>query len=217
MINIISDHIQAARDRLITQYKDAPNLIAILDSLTTQIQDLENAYHSLFLGRWIENAEGLVLDDFGTIVGQAREGFDDDFYKILLYVKIGENISQGETERVISIYKIITRATRVMLGERYPAGVDLLSNGTINPITAQFIMNRLQRVVGAGIRVDHIGHFHPTTPFGFLGAPDAAGFNVGEWAYLYNTSPFFSFKNPNRADISGFGTLSDHVYGGKFI
>lgn len=222
IVEKIENHIEQARDRIISQYKDAPNLTAILDAFVKQVQDLEDASHSLFEGRWIDNAEGQVLDDFGTIVGQERLGFDDDFYRILLYAKIGENISQGETVRVVDVYKIITRADRAELQEHFPGGMIILSNGEINPITANFILERLQRVVGAGIRVDRIGQFSKTNPFGFAGAPGAQGFSDinqvigGEFAFLYDTARPFSFANPNRNDVAGFGTLEDHIFGGRF-
>lgn len=222
MIGKISNHKEQATDRLIEQYKQAEKLIGILDAFNSQTQDLEDALHSLFEGRWIENASGDVLDRFGEIIGQGRLGFDDDFYKILLYVKLGENISQGETERVIDIYRIITRADICQLQEHYPAGMTLLSNGTINPITASFIYNKLQGVAGAGIRIDRIGEFSDR-PFGFVGAPTALGFGTlddlaigGEFAHFYDTAPPFSFKDPSRDDIGGFGTLQDHIYGGRF-
>jgi len=221
-VSKITNHIQEAQDRLIEQYKQATNLISILDSFNRETQDLEDALFSLFEGRWIENASGQVLDDFGTIIGQERLGFDDDFYKILLYVKLGENISQGETERVIDIYKIITRTSIAQLQEHYPAGMTLLSNGTINPITAEFIYNKLQGVVGAGIRIDRIGEFSGT-PFGFSGAPTALGFGTvvdgsigGEFAFFYDTSPKFGFEDPSNEGILGFGTIEDHIYGGRF-
>lgn len=222
IVTKIDNHIQEARDRLISQYKDAPKFTAILDSLVAQIQGLEDAAYSLYLGRWIDQAVGQTLDDFGTIVGQERLGFEDDFYKILLYAKIGENVSQGETVRVVDVYKIITRAQRAELQEHFPAGMILLSNGTINPITANFILERLQRVVGAGIRVDRIGQYSKTNPFGFVGAPDAQGFSDttqtsgGEFAFFYDTARPFSFLNPNRNDIAGLGTLEDPIFGGKF-
>ncbi len=222
LVDKIENHIQEARDRLISQYKDAPNFTAILDSLVSQIQGLEDAGHSLFLGRWIDEAIGRTLDDFGTIVGQERLGFEDAFYKILLYAKIGENVSQGETVRVVDVYKIITRADRAELQEHFPAGMILLSDGTINPITATFILDRLQRVVGAGIRIDRIGQFSKTNPFGFAGAPGAEGFSDinqvigGEFAFFYDTAKPFSFFNPNRNDVAGLGTLEDHIFGGKF-
>lgn len=229
IIEKINDHVEAAKGRLLTQYKQAENLKSILDAFNNQTQDLEDAIYSLFEGTWVENAEGQVLDDFGTIVGQAREGFDDDFYRILIYVKMGENVSQGETERVIDIYKIITQATLCQMQEKFPAGVDLISNGQINPITAEFIYNRIQRVVGAGIRIDNIGLMNADAHFAFLGAPgNVAGFDDlnnpgvgGEFAYFLDTSKKFGFLDADtgQALVDGtttFGTLDDPVLGGRF-
>jgi hypothetical protein len=225
MIVQITDHIGEAKARLIQQYKDADNLKAILDSFNQQTQDLETVFYSLLEGRWVDNATGKTLDDFGTIVGQARSGFDDEFYRILLKLKMVENISQGETETVISAYKIVTRATEAFLDEHFPAGLILLSNGTINPVTAQFISTRLQKIVGAGIRVDQIGHYDDGA-FGFLGAPNSGTFGDatdalvgGVFAYLYDISLPFSFFDSNDPDDktgAGFGTLDDHILGGQF-
>lgn len=221
-VDKINNHIEQAEDRLIEQYKQAEKLKSILQSFNRETQDLEDAIHELFEGRWIDNASGQLLDDFGTIIGQDRLGFDDAFYKILLFVKLGQNISQGETERVIDIYKIITRATIAQLQEHYPAGMTLLSNGTINPITAEFIYNQLQAVTGAGIRIDRIGEFSEE-PFGFVGAPTALGFGTvadssigGTFAFFYDTSPKFGFEDPSNEGILGFGTIEDHIYGGRF-
>lgn len=226
----IINHKEEAKNRLITQYKNAEKLKIILDAFNSQTQDLEDAIFSLFEGTWIENATGQVLDDFGTLVGQAREGFDDDFYRILIYVKMGENISQGETERVIDIYKIITQATLCQLQEKFPAGLDLISNGVINPVTAEFIYNRLQKVVGAGIRIDNIGLMDANAHFGFLGAPgNSEGFDDlsspgvgGVFAYFLDTNLKFGFSNAlnGLALVDGtttFGTTDDPHIGGRFL
>ena len=212
MTGKITTHVTDAEGNLVQQYKEATKLKALLGALSTQVQSLEDALHSLIEGRWIENASGQVLDDFGEIIGQERMGFDDDFYKILLYVKMGENVSQGETERVIDIYKIITRATLVQLSEIYPAGIELMSNGSINPITAEFIYDKIQRVRAAGVRIDRIGHFD-AKPFGFAKAPGAAGFNQGKLGYYYKTSKKFAFSG--NANAGGFGTLEDRIIGGR--
>lgn len=212
MTDKITTHVTDAEGNLIQQYKEATKLKTLLGALNVQVQDLEDALHSLIEGRWIENASGQVLDDFGEIIGQERMGFDDDFYKILLYVKMGENVSQGETERVIDVYKIITRATLVQLSEVFPAGIELMSNGTINPITAEFIWDKIQRVRAAGVRIDLIGHFD-AKPFGFSKAPGAAGFNQGKLGYFYKTNKKFAFSG--NANAGGFGTLADRIIGGR--
>ena len=222
MIPYINNHIEQAKARLIEQYKDAPNLKATLDAFNAQTQDLENVFQSLYFGRWVNEAEGDVLDDFGTIVGQPRLGFDDEFYRILIYVRIGINISQGETERIVDLYKIITQATLAEIIEQYPAGMYLLSNGFITLQSGQFVLNQLQQVVGAGIRIDGIGYF-TDTPFGFLTAPTALGFGDngdpsegGIFASLYETALPFGFYDPNRKDIGGLGHNADPHYGGKW-
>lgn len=213
MTDQINNHVEDAESNLLQQYREATKLKALLSALNIQVQNIEDALFSLFEGRWIENATGQVLDDFGEIIGQERQGFDDTFYRVLLYVKMGENISQGETERVIDVYKIITQATIVQMREIFPAGVELMSDGTINPITAEFIWAQLQRVRAAGVRIDKIGHFDNVKPFGFLGAPNAQGFDQGKLGYLYKTNKKFAFSgNPNAG---GFGTLADRILGGR--
>lgn len=221
-IPYIDNHIEAAKERLIEQYKDASNLRATLDAFNGQTQDIEDVFQSLYFGRWVSEAEGQVLDDFGTIVGQDRLGFEDDFYRILIYVRIGINISQGETERIVDIYKIITQATLAEIIEHYPAGMYLLSNGTIQLESAQFVLAQLQQVVAAGVRIDGIGYFSDT-PFGFFTAPTALGFgdngdpNVGgTFATLYDTALPFGFYDPSRKDIGGLGHNDDPHYGGKW-
>lgn len=217
----ITDHVEQAKGRLIQQYKESVNLHVVLEAVTQQVQDLEDALYSLLNGRWIESATGVILDDFGTIVGQERLGFDDDFYRLLIYMKIGRNISEGEPERVIDVYKIITQATRCFLDEHYPAGMTLMSDGQINPISASFIYEQMQAVVGAGIRIDQLGLWDSERPFAFAGFPNAYPFgdgpndpNGGIFAYLLDTKKVFGFLG--FSDSEGFGTLDDHIYGGVF-
>lgn len=217
----ITNHVEQAKDRLIEQYKNSENLIGTLKVFTEGTQELEDALYSLLNGRWVDQAEGTVLDDFGTIVGQDRLGYDDDFYRLLIYMRIGKNISEGEPERVISVYKIITQATLCFLEEHYPAGLILLSNGQIDPISAKFIYEQMQDVVGAGIRIDQLGLWDDAQPFAFAGFPNAHPFgdgdndpNGGIFAYLLQTKKDFGFLG--ASDTDGFGTLDDHVYGGVF-
>jgi len=222
MIELITTHKQEAKERLAQQYKDSTKFISFLDALNDQVQDLEETLHSLIDGRWIDSASGQVLDDFGTIVGQERLGFDDTFYRVLLLVKIGQNISEGDPERVIDIYKIITRATQCYLDEYFPGGIYLMSNGEINPITAQFIYEKLQDVVAAGVRIDYIGEYDENYPFAFDGFPNAAPFDDGSdaatagiFAFTYDTAKPFSFEDGSDS-TDGFGTSDDHIVGGRF-
>lgn len=223
MIEKIDSHIQDAINRLAQQYADSSNFQAILSSFNEQIQDLEDTFFNLIEGQWVDNAEGQILDDFGTIVGQDRLGFDDDFYRILIYVKMGQNVSEGEPERLIDVYKIITRANLGWIFEDFPAGLTLMSNGEINPITAQFIYEQLQQVAPAGVRIDYIGQWDDERPFAFDGFPNAKPFDDGSddpssgiWAYTYDTSKPFAFEDGSDK-TEGFGTSDDYRVGGYWV
>ena len=55
------------------------NLIAALG--TDQIQDLEDKARELLYSRDVDNCSGTQLDNLGTIIGQGRLGYDDEFYR----------------------------------------------------------------------------------------------------------------------------------------
>lgn len=224
MIQQITDHAIKARRRLLEQYKGNPELEAILNSFNAQVQELENTIVDLNTRLDINQISGALLDAFGTIVGQDRLNYDDVFYRILLLIKIGKNTSQGDPEKVIQIYKLITQAVKVQYQELYPAGVYLLSSGVINPVTANFIYENLGDVLPAGVRLDHFGEFEPGDAFAFEGDPtDTDGFSEiatplegGQFAGLYFNDVPFAFEG-NDLNAQGFGSYTDPVEGGAFV
>lgn len=220
----ISNHVDQALDRLLEQFKDKEKMASIVTALTNQIQDLENAFDQLFTERVIANADGQVLDDIGTIVGQPRLGFDDVRYRSLLLAKIGENVSQGDIERIISIAKLLIGANLVFLQEYYPAGFGLSASADVPSNLINFFYERLDRVDPAGVRLEALICFDELEGFAFeggagtaLGFGDANDVNIGgKFAKLHiRTLPAFSFDGTDNGD-QGFGTLEDVLVGGIF-
>lgn len=80
----IESHVSDALNRLISQYREKPNFRKIITKLTERHQALENCFFQMSERLDIQNSEGVQLDNFGGLVGQAREGNDDDIYKVLL-------------------------------------------------------------------------------------------------------------------------------------
>lgn len=224
MIQQITDHALKARRRLLEQYKGNPQLEGMLNAFNAQVQELENTIVDLNSRLDINAISGALLDAFGTIVGQDRLNYDDAFYRILLLIKIGKNTSQGDPEKAIQIYKLITQATKVQYQELYPAGVSLFSSGVINPVTANFIYENLGDVLPAGVRLDHFGTFEPGDAFAMEGDPtDTAGFSEiatplegGQFGGLYFNDVPFAFEG-NDLTAQGFGSFLDPVEGGSFI
>lgn len=66
------DTITQGVDRLLSQYKNSTGIKNFLASMTEQTQDLNNIEMTVFIGRCLENAQGVQLDIIGRIVGIAR-------------------------------------------------------------------------------------------------------------------------------------------------
>lgn len=224
MITQINDHALQAKRRLLEQYKDNTELVSMLNAFNEQVQELENVIVKMNDLYTLNSISGLLLDAFGTIVGQERLNFDDLFYRLLLLIKIGKNVSQGDPERVIQIYSLITQATKVHYQEHYPAGVGLYSNGFINPVTANFVFDNIGDVLPAGVRLDHFGQFDPAEAFAFDGDPGTtAGFSEiatpgvgGKFAKLFFNDIPFAFAG-NDLSAAGFGSILDPILGGAFV
>lgn len=120
----IESHVSDALNRLISQYREKPNFRKIITKLTERHQALENCFFQMSERLDIQNSEGVQLDNFGGLVGQAREGNDDDIYKVLLRTKIGINISKSIPENLIDIVKqLTTRPLREHIIERTRADI----------------------------------------------------------------------------------------------
>ncbi len=224
-ITTITNHVELALARSATQYKDQPKHEAFIRAFSKQVQDLEDATFGMIDARTIELSTGLQLDNLGTIVDQAREGAYDDRYRVLLFVKIGQNTSQGGPEKVINIFQLLTAATLVHYINLGTGAVMLGSDVLIAPDQINSIYQDMELVIAGGVRVDHIVCFDPTEPFAFSGpntsAPgagfsDITGLTGGKFAVLHRKKIPFAFAGNNVSD-KGFGSLLDSQVGGTFV
>ena len=192
----VTTHNTDALARLLYQYRDSTNLKSLITAIFgTQVQDIENAIYQLMTRLDIDNSEGDQLDGIGEIVGQERQGLSDDLYKLWLKAKIGKNTSEGDLERVISIWSLFNPdATVIHIYEYFPASISISSNSALDPVYASYlteILGFMQGIVCAGISVSTIIVFDPDNAFGFYGATDAGGFGDlndsevgGEFSYI---------------------------------
>lgn len=220
----ITTHVDDALARKIEQYKDTPKFDGLVTSLVEQIQLIEDAAHPLFLKRMLAEAEGAQLDGFGKIVGLARQGFDDDFYRILLNVKIGQNISSGEPERVIAVMKILVQANLVHYQNHGDGEISLSVDAEIAEDFVDFIYSNMQKMIMAGVRITYISTFDPDESFSMDGTgPIGLGFSSladpssgGKLAYIHRLKFPFAMEGDDR-NADGFGALGDPFAGGVFV
>jgi hypothetical protein len=149
--------------------------------ITNQMQDLENKSRELFFRLDINRMEGAQLDKIGEIIGQNRLGYNDTFYRILIKVKIGINNSEGELERIITLWKLLTSSTYVEVRERFPAKVKLVTTTDLGSDLFTLIKDIAQQVLAGGVGIDTIFVTDPTR-FGF--APGRGKFG-SKWVESY--------------------------------
>lgn len=220
----IDDHVEQGLERRREQWRNKPNLESVIKSLTTGTQDLEDTFFDLCEKRLdLNQAEGEQLDQFGTIVGQERMNFDDDFYRILLLARIGINVSNGDPERIIDTLKLLTSANFVHYMNLNGAEIAVGSDGIINPLSVEFLISNLQRVVAGGVRVNYLCIYDKTEAFALAGTNTKTvgkglgtiyDTNVGgKLGQCYTIKKKFSFSGNNTSD-GGLGTIHDPLVGG---
>lgn len=177
MITQITDHVIAAQNRLIQQYKDSTNLKDLIEDLFgTQVQEIEDVFWDLLSRLDINTMVGQQLNNIGTLPGQARNGQTDAIYRLFIQAKIGVNVSESEASRIIDVWKLITQANLVHMFEAFPAEVDLYADVALDPALADLAFALIQDVVGAGIAVGFVGVINNVDDFGFEGSANSLGF-----------------------------------------
>lgn len=221
----VSNHLDIALGNLLQQYSDKPKVIGLVTAIVGPIQTFEDAMTSLPFLTSVNGAFGVQLDRLGVIVGQPRNGLNDEPYRIRLKIRIIQNISQGEPDTLIAVYQALTGSNSVQIQENYPAGVRLNSDGNIPAGQETVTWQNIQEVAAAGVRVDNISTSNSTKAFKFTGGltvgggfGDKTNVNVGgPMAYQrVATGLRFAFAGGSSNNL-GFGDKRDPVMGGHLI
>lgn len=177
--------------RLTSVFKGKVRIEGLLRAFLTGHQNVEDALQVMLEDRALLTAVGAQLDIIGEIVGQPREGRDDDEYRIYVIAKIGQNTSKGTASEVITIFNLLTGSTAPLLIELGNATIEILSDVDISALDADALYTFMGYVVSAGVKIGSIGYSADENYFGWDADPDASGFasledeaGAGEWASL---------------------------------
>ncbi len=181
-----------------SQYKNSPKLLKLLDGLNALIdpsKDIELFFSKYFL---VNNAEGIVLDIWGRIVGVERiikEYFSffgqnsgnfnnanfyttdtrrvyelpDLSYKIFILLKIGANIAASNVESINSALRGIFPNRQVYVLETAPMQLCYIFESTLSEDERLIIEEIDILPTGAGVGIEYL-ELAPDETFGFLGS-----------------------------------------------
>ena len=176
----ITTHVQDAVARLITQYKNSPNIIGVITVFAQQIQVIENALINMNILRYLNGASGVQLDNIGSIVGIARTtGQTDAQYINDIFAQIKINTSDGQPEQVIQTFQLFTGTAQVRLFEFFPGEVLIESEYYPPDIpTVNSLFAILDEVLAAGVAAVGVVCYDSVAPFAYR-VSDSPGVGYG--------------------------------------
>jgi hypothetical protein len=190
--DLVTDTEVAARAaaNMLQQDQERAKLQAFVRIALEEVQLIRNVSQDLYEGWMLENATGFLLDALGWIVGEARQGRDDDLYRIWIRIRIIANRSNGKIADSLKVARLLVEETAtVKYVPDYPAAYVIeITNSAFDEAVMKQVLNLVR---GAGIGM----HVH-TTP------DEDEAFTLGAVADVTNAAHF------------GLSSLSDPTYGG---
>lgn len=150
MSSPIPDHIAQGLALLPMQLRGKPRLEALLSALLRQVQDLEDATGALLRSRDLRLAEGASLDQLGRLVGEQRNGRNDEDFRRAIQLRVERNNSRGEPDRLIRVVRELTGSSTVTYEEPLPGVVRITFDGQSLPAD---LMSSLEAIAPVGVRL----------------------------------------------------------------
>lgn len=147
-----TDHVEEAISNLIEFFKRKPKMVSTLTAFVNQIQDLEIMFFQLLNEVTLDNAIGVQLDGIGAIVGEEREGRNDDDYRLAIRVRILLNLSNGTPEEILTIVDTMLGDRDLEFLEYFPAAFTLQVVSKITTNTAIQVNKKIQSAKLGGVR-----------------------------------------------------------------
>jgi len=161
------DYEGIAVARLTGQFENSPLLQGVVAAMTAPLTVLETEADSLRYDRWIDSAIGVQLDGCGDIIGERRDGRDDDEYRKALKFRVFVNVSKGTPTDIIYGLNYLTEPDDSQYLEIYPATVMLFSDGFEVDET---IKDTMQDLLPAGVSDVPVAVSYGADPFRFASA-----------------------------------------------
>jgi hypothetical protein len=179
-------HATEAIDLLIEQFKRQPTIDEFLSIYIDQVQELEESLWRLLTERRLDNATGAALDGIGAIVGEAREGRDDDTYRAFVRARILIDRTRG---RALDIAGVIAAIVSPLVNsfpfeirEYFPAKMSVRLLWEIDGDLAALIAKalRLTKAVSVGFDLT-FSSLAPSTVFSLSESGDFSEFSGLGW------------------------------------
>lgn len=172
------------------------NLKKMLSAVLGPFQVAEDAMMAMLVQRRVGSAEGVSLDVLGRIVGEPRQGREDDDYRRYVRARVAANNSDGTYEDHINVAKLVLDESGAYIHVKQigtGAIAVVIEDVVVDTPLASIVLAFAQDAASAGVRV--VVEYWPVAETG-----------------LFTFSAF-----PGEVQLGkGFGTFADPDDGGAF-
>jgi len=201
-------YVSDAISRITSQFEQSPKVLALLAAIVGPLDSLQATSYSVKTERWIDTAIGKQLDGCGYIVGETRQGRDDDSYRAAIKFRVFVNVSEGTPGALIKGLKYLVSSDEYQYIEAYPATAILFANG---PVVATGIQAQIQDLAPAAISDVPVMVSYTEKPFRFSKSLNLPTFKTATGNFLKLNGKKFRV---NSSSVSSYGpTLSGIAHG----
>jgi len=176
----ISSHLTDSIARLLYQFRGKSGVESLIGAQSKQIQEIEDSAFDFTIKIPIQSASGAVLDRWGIVLDEIRNGDSDADFRARLFFKVSRNISNGTPEELIQFFSGLLQANNVQITEVFPGQVWLTAVAGTNPANPTSVRNQMQQLAPAGVRIGLLVAGFDPHPFAFAAHPNpnARGFDT---------------------------------------
>jgi hypothetical protein len=175
----ITDHVERAKARQVEFFKNKDNLNKLIQVIAEEVQAMENTINDFHEQRSLSTASGIQLDNLGEYLNVERGTDSDDSYRARLQTEIQALNKGGQVEALITAYRSLISANKVVVDQYFPATVIVSAEVDDMNISNPSVVNAaMQRVRAAGVELV-IGVALSGTSFRFASAPGQYGTGRG--------------------------------------
>lgn len=126
-IALVSNRVELAKSYLLSQFKDKPNINALVDALVSELQELENVINDIQTVRTLDGSYGWWTDQIGNELDISRGNYADNDFKTAIKIAMAKQSASASVDDILKIVSLITSDTDANLTNNYPYMLQLYS------------------------------------------------------------------------------------------
>lgn len=126
------DHITSGVSNLTSVFDNSDNVKKLLEVILEPLQEIEKVLIDLSNQKDIDTVEGIWLDYIGEIVGEKRNGRNDEDYRKALLLRVIVNKADGTPDSVYKVVKTYTESDKVRIAEGIMSWGHIIYDGSVN-------------------------------------------------------------------------------------